>query len=215
MLTNNDVFRLCSEMLHSAGMTAADLLAHSAQSDKFPGVDIDAVHAAKPTYFRPPTRVDQAFQQADRPGGVSVAELSIALGITRLTAYTYLNRLEREGRVTGVSEHSSAKIRRFFANWACAANWADKAEAERIAAKPKPVERKKAGKPGAKLVAKQIGTLSPKPVKVAPAKVEAVMPAGLVIKRFPAPPGRYEVRPDDVMSGGFVADWRVRRGESA
>ena len=183
--------------------------------DKFSGVDIDAVHFSRPSYFRPPTRVNQAFMQADRPGGVSVAELSIALGITRLTGYTYLNRLEREKRVTGVSEHSSAKIRRFFADPACAAKWAARAEAERIAAKPKPVERKKVGKPGAKLVAKEIGTLSPKPVKVAPPKVEVVVPDGLIIKRFPAPPGRYEVRPGDVMSGGFVADWQVRRGESA
>ena len=42
---------------------------------------------------------------------------------------------------------------------------------------------------------------------------DAVIPAGVVIQRYPGPVGRYAVQPGEVISGGFMAEWRARRGE--
>ena len=69
------------------------------------------------------------------------------------------------------------------------------------------------GKPGSDLVAAQVGTTYVPHPKRVPIPGDAVIPAGLVIQRYPAPVGRFAVQPGEVIAGGFMADWQARRGE--
>ena len=68
------------------------------------------------------------------------------------------------------------------------------------------------GRPGTELVAPQIGTAYVPRPKHVPLPGDAVIPEGVVIQRYPVPMGRYAVQPGDVMSGGFMSDWRAKRG---
>ena len=71
------------------------------------------------------------------------------------------------------------------------------------------------GRPGTELVAPQIGTAYVPRPKHVPLPGDAVIPAGVVIQRYPGPVGRYAVQPGEVMSGGFMSDWRAKRGAGA
>ena len=75
----------------------------------------------------------------------------------------------------------------------------------------KPKRKIANSRPGADLVAAQVGTTYVPYPKRAPSPGEAIIPEGLVIQRFPVPVGRYAVQPGEVISGGFMADWRARR----
>ena len=61
------------------------------------------------------------------------------------------------------------------------------------------------GKPGAELVARQVGTAYVPRPKHEPLLGDAVIPAGLVIQRGPSPVAA-------VVAGSFAADWLAKRG---
>ena len=61
------------------------------------------------------------------------------------------------------------------------------------------------GKPGVELLAPQIGTAYVPHPKQVLLRGDDVIPAGLVIQRGAAPVAA-------VVSGGFMDDWRVKRG---
>ena len=69
------------------------------------------------------------------------------------------------------------------------------------------------GRPGADLVAAQVGTTYVSHPKRVPIPGDAFIPAGLVIQRYPVPGGRFALQPGEVIAAGFMADWRARRGE--
>ena len=71
------------------------------------------------------------------------------------------------------------------------------------------------GKPGSELVARQVGTAYVERPKRIPLPGDAVIPEGLVIQRYPAPVGRYELQPGEAIAGGFMSDWQARRGAGA
>ena len=62
------------------------------------------------------------------------------------------------------------------------------------------------GKPGAELLAPQIGTAYVPHPKQVLLPGDAVIPSGLVIQRGPAPVAA-------VVVGGFMADWRALRSQ--
>lgn len=189
----------CATLLRSASITGLQLATYMGE----------ALPASPAPAEKRPLRIDEALGYAGRPCGVTVRELCALMGIGYATAYTYISRLHAEGRLTAIAQHRS-HVMRWFADPAMAAAWVPEPEP---APAPKP---RKQGKPGAQLVARQVGTISPAAAPVKARGGEVVIPEGLVIQRIPAPPGRYEVRPgEDVVGAGFSAEWRRRRGEAA
>ena len=187
----------CATLLRSASITGLQLATYMGE----------ALPASPAPAEKRPLRIDEALGYAGRPCGVTVRELCALMGIGYATAYTYISRLHAEGRLTAaVSNVSNTK--HWFADPAAAA-WSPPA-------KPNPAPKpRKQGKPGAQLVARQVGTISPAAAPVKARGGEVVIPEGLVIQRTPAPPGRYEVRPgEDVVGAGFSAEWRRLRGEA-
>lgn len=147
------------------------------------------------------------LEMAKATGGVSSAEVAERLGVALGTAGTHLKRLQQLGVVQCVVARgiTHGKIARWFAVDQDAERWLSAHQRAVAAAKLKPAMPRKVGKPGAQLVSKQIGTISPPAPKAPRPAVEVVIPANVRRTVAVAPPGRYEVRPGDVLTGGFGA----------
>lgn len=184
----------CAGLLRGAQLTALQLAEHMGEQ----------VPAAAT-----PARRSEALALAARACGASVHEVAEAMGVSYATAYTHLRRLLDAGEVVCEVLRGGAgtTLARWFVDAPAAARWKAEQLGLRAAAAKAKAETKprKQGRPGAELLAAPRGTSVEPPAPTPGPAAQVVIPEGVKRTVCAAPPGRFEVRADQPLTGGFSA----------